>query len=440
MSTAGRFRRFELHKTPRDIDRTLRFVVRSASTNIPAYNKLLAEAGASVERFRGARDLPSLPIIQREMLVLDTPMRDRITRKADPMKCVTRLTSGSDGMPVRVFMSRTEALFRRLLLVLAWGQASQLRFPCTVIDVGVRPDLRTELEIHWHGAIRLVRIPPSSIREVNIRFLSRFRNAILAGYPSSLTLLAEHLGCEAAASLSLRMIATRGEILHNQTRTCLEKTFGCKVVDFYNCEEIGNIAWQCAENVGRLHVNTDACVVEIVDRSGKPLPHGTEGGILLTSLYNCTMPIIRYDIQDRGVFLSSFGEQCSCGSCQPSIGLVQGRDDDFVTLTDGTQVSPRLVATILEQTADELRANEGEDALFRRYQIIQDAVDHVTIRIVPAHNLRVALEQPIACSLKKLDPGMRCTVELVAEVPAAMSGKFRKVMRSIDSPEGGSTL
>ena len=265
--------RFKLNKTPRDADRALRFVVRSAFASIPAYRRLLGAAGISVPGFRGVKDLPTIPIIRREMLVLDTPLRDRINRRADPAKCVSRLTSGSDGVPVRVIMARTEALFRRLLLIRAWGQTSPLRFPLTVIDVGVGIDLRSELEVRWHGVIRLVRIPLSSISNVGIGFLGRFRRAILSGYPSSLALLAERLGAQ-SASLSLKMIATRGEILHAEVRNYLEKAFGCKVVDFYNCEEIGNIAWQCATDNSRLHVNTDACVVEIVDESGEPLPNG----------------------------------------------------------------------------------------------------------------------------------------------------------------------
>jgi phenylacetate-CoA ligase len=425
-----RLRRFGLSKGPRDVDRALRFVMRSASANIPVYRRLLEEAGVAAERFRGLEDLPKLPVVRRETLMRDGPLGSRIHRRADPGRLATSLTSGTDGAPVRILMTRTEAFFRKLLLVTAWREALPLRFPQTVIDVGVRSGLGREPEVRWHGPIHLVRVPLPLIRTLEPGVLVRFRRAILAGYPSSLVLLAERLG-DASAFLSAKAVATRGEILHAETRARLEAAFRCEVVDFYNCEEIGNVAWQCRADASRLHVNTDACVVEVVDPSGAPLPVGEEGRILVTSLYNCTMPLIRYDLRDRGLLLSSYGDPCPCGCTAPSMGILQGRDDDFVTLTSGARASPREMATVLEQAADGIRTGDFQDMPFKGYQIVQDEPDHVTVRVVPARAGDARLIQPIVDAFQIVDPGMRCTVELTEDLPAAASGKRRKVLSRV---------
>ncbi len=431
----GRVQRFKLKKSVREVDRTLRFVVRSASENIVAYSRLLKDTGTSVEHFQGAEDLPRLPVVARERLMLDTPVSHRISRRADPSRLVSRLTSGSDGMPVQVFMSRSEALFRKLMLVRAWRHVVPFRLPCTVVDVGATPDLRGALDVSWHGPIRLVRVPLSGIAGLKPDLLQKYRPAVLGGYPSSLVLLAERLTQFGVRPrlLSLRMVASRGEILHGSVRNFLEDSFGCRVADFYNCEEIGNIAWQCPADSSRLHIDTDACLVEVVDETGGHAAEGVEGKILVTSLYNCTMPFIRYEVHDRGYLLSTRGEPCECGSRLPTMGLVQGRSDDVLTLSDGTRASPRWLATALEQSVAPIRANMLESVPFRRYEIVQDAPNHVTIRIVPTTDEGRRIQQLILRAFQEIDPGMQFAVEVVRALPSAESGKLRKVRREMPS-------
>ena len=424
----ARLRRFGIRKKRQDVDRALQCMVQWAYKTVPAYRSLYDAAQSQPETFRGLIDLPSLPIVDREAFAIDTPIEDRVCRSADLTKLVSRLTSGTQGLPTRVLMSRTEALFRRLLIVRAWRYAVSVRLPLTVIDVGIREDPHAEPEISWHGAIRLVRVPLLRLGETDIRFLARFRRAILAGYPSSLSLLADHLE-EQSGDLSLRIVATRGEVLHARMRQRLERFFGCRVVDYYNCEEIGNMAWQCPADPSTMHVNTDACVLEIVDDAGDPVPLGEEGRILVTNLYNRTMPFIRYDLCDRGALLSNHGEPCACGSRQPRIGLVEGRDDDCLILTNGTRLSPRVVATVVEQTAVGLHPDSTWSAPFRQYRVVQDAVDHITVCVAPVSEPDPALESAVADAFRRIDPDMICSVTWVDGLPTARSGKFRKIMR-----------
>jgi phenylacetate-CoA ligase len=329
-------------------------------------------------------------------------------------------------------MARSESLFRKLLLLRAWGRGVPLRFPLTVIDVGTLVDARAEVEVRWHGPIRVVRVSIARLDNVDIAVLPELRGAVLSGFPSSLTLLAERV-IRRSLALSVKLVATRGEILHDAVRDFLGRAFRCTVMDFYNCEEVGNIASQCPANPHALHVNTDGCVVEIVDELGVRQPERSPGRILVTNLYNCTMPFIRYDLQDRGAFLSVSGDRCACGSKQPTMEVVQGRDDDYLLRTDGHRVSPRLVATMLERSVDALRIDGIQDTFYRRYQIVQDAADHVTVRMIPIPHVGLCIEKSISAAFRQLDPRMHCDVVFVDDLPAEPSGKFRKVMRTFGS-------
>ncbi len=435
LMSLGRMRRFGVNKSRSDVDAALQFVVRSAYASIPAYRPLLEAAGISPCDIRNVQDLPRLPIVRREDLFLDSPLVARIHRRADPSKCVRTLTSGTQGIPVSIYMSHGEAFFRKLLLLRAWRQGTRLRFPLTVIDLGTPVDSGAEVEVRWHGLVRLVRVSVASPDDADIDAMARFRGAVLSGFPSNLSLLAERVA-RGSSRLSLRLVATRGEILHDAVRDELRKGFGCPVMDFYNCEEVGSIAWQCPVDYRVMHVNADGCVVEVVNELGMPQPPGASGRILVTSLYNCTMPFIRYDLQDRGAFVSTSGERCACGSRRPTMQVVEGRDDDHVLRTDGHRMSPRFVAAAMERSIDALRAHMPYDTFYRGYQIVQDRADHVAVRVIPVPQVVGArVEDLILGAFQRLDPSMRCDVVFVDDLPVEPSGKFRKVMRTFVPPE-----
>jgi len=429
-----RLRRFRLDKTAHDVDRVLGFLVRSAYSNIPAYRRLIDAAGTDAGAIRGVADLEVLPVVRREKLLLDTPLHDRIHQHALPSRCWRGQTSGSQGIPADIYMASSEALFRKLLLVRAWRRGNDLPLPFTVIDVATSILPQADIELRWHGPVRVVRVPIARMDEVNLSRLERFRGAVLSGFPSSLGLLADRLW-EQSSRLSIRLVVTRGEILCSDVRSLLERAFRAPVMDFYNCEEAGNMARQCPEDPQILHINTDGCLVEVVDEAGHPVPEGVEGKVLVTCLYNCTMPIIRYDLQDRAIALPYDGERCTCGTRSPSIGLVQGREDDILSLPGGHRVSPRLMATTLERAIRSQGAVAQAGSLYRQYQIVQDGRDHLTVRIIPISGVSPCFEKPIAEAFREIDPDLRTSLSVVDHLPSEPSGKFRKVLRSVEESD-----
>jgi phenylacetate-CoA ligase len=436
-----RFLRFKRGKSSRDVDRVLGFLVRSSYRNVLTYRRLLDERRVLPEQIQSVADLPRLPVVDKDELFRGAPVGDRMHVGAKMARSVRTSTSGSTGFPLEICMSRGEALYRRFLLLLSWQRFGRLPTPLRVVDVGSWVRSESGVEIARRTGVSVLRISLALPVERQIEFLVRHRPHVISGYPTALEILADALGARALraapAALSPRLVATRGELLCEVARGTIETSFGCRVADFYNCEEVGNIAWQCPRDPKAYHVNTDACIVEIVDRDGSPLPAGTEGHILVTNLYNCTMPFIRYALHDRGVSLPSGRERCACGSRSPRMGVLGGRDDDYIHLPSGRRVSPRLIATAVNRSFDKLSAERGVDRFFRRFQVVQDAVDHLTIRIVPDSDRAAAFEEIIAPALQKLHPELRCTVELVDDLAHEPSGKFKKVIQGMAPTDRG---
>ena len=432
--TGDRLLRFKQRKTLRDVDRVLGFLIRSCYRNVPLYRRLLDEREVLPHLIRSAADLPHVPIMERDEVYRGGSIRDRIHARADAARCVRTSTSGSTGFPLSIYMSRGEALYRRLLLVSSWRRYGRLPFPLRVADVGSWVPGESGVEIKRRAGASVVRISIALPVERQIEILVRQRPHVVSGYPTSLGILAEELRVSPLAA-SPRLVTARGEVLYQATRQTIESGFGCRVSDLYNCEEVGNIAWECPRDPEVLHVNADACIVEIVDAEGNPLPAGVEGAVLVTNLYNCTMPFIRYALHDRGILIPSGGERCDCGSRSPRMSILGGRDDDFVYLPSGRKVSPRLVATAVHRAFDDFSGRRGVGSPLRGFQVVQDALDHLTIRIVPGSDRAVAYEEIIAPTLEKLHPALRCTVVLVDDLPREPSGKFKKVIQAM-APAG----
>ncbi|HZU19366.1 MAG TPA: phenylacetate--CoA ligase family protein, partial [Candidatus Dormibacteraeota bacterium] len=99
----------------------------------------------------------------------------------------------------------------------------------------------------------------------------------------------------------------------------------------------------CRHHLG-IHYWDDYYVIEIVDpETGRALPEGEEGEIVVTTLRKEAMPLIRYRTRDLSRLLPG---PCPCGSPHPRIARLSGRTDDMVKVR-GVQVYPAQVDAVL---------------------------------------------------------------------------------------------
>ena len=203
--------------------------------------------------------------------------------------------------------------------------------------------------------------------------LNDWQPAFLAGYPSTLALLAQE---QFARRLAIRpaLAWCGGETLEPAARDAIEDAFGCGLMNEYGASECLSIAHECAH--GWQHLHAEWVLLEGVDRDGLPVgPGEVSHTVLLTNLANWTQPVIRYDLGDR--IVRSPGP-CACGSALPAFKL-QGRADDLLALRkrDGAVVrlAPLAITTVIEEAA-------GDHV----FQVAQRAPDSLVLRFAPARN------------------------------------------------------
>ena len=131
--------------------------------------------------------------------------------------------------------------------------------------------------------------------------------------------------------IKVEQLLTVSDRIDPQLRDLVQDVFGARVIDRYSSEEFGYIALQCPVH-DHLHVCSPSLIVEIVDDDGNACEVGVPGRVLVTSLHNFAMPLIRYDIGD----IAEFGEPCNVGLNWPVIAKVNGRVRDSITLPDGS--------------------------------------------------------------------------------------------------------
>ncbi len=421
-----RFRRFVLGKTTDDVDQILRYLVQQAAWRVPFYRECWAGTGANLGRFSGIRDLPTLPITEKRAL-LERDASERIFRSALRRSTIRRGTSGMSGGPIDVHMTRGEFAFRRLTLLSRMLHDAGPALPFRIVEAGawVPPDARRDLLVQRFGPVTATYVSRILTSSEQLECVRHARPTLLTGCPTGLALLATE-ALRSGSRIRPKLVVSRGEVLRPDVRSLLCDAFACRVTDYYNAQEIGNIAWQCPDHPEMMHVNHDTCWLEIVDDDGMPVAAGVEGHVLVTNLFNATMPIIRYKLNDRAALLPAERPTCSCGSRRPTMSTPLGRDDDFILLPDDRCISPRLLD---DRIIAAFRAVGFESALSRsviQYQVVQVDRTRLTLRLTSHLPVPAAFRSAVETEIARLHPELTCDLE-IGRIEPGETGKTRRV-------------
>lgn len=170
-------------------------------------------------------------------------------------------------------------------------------------------------------------------------------------------------------------------------------------------------------------MNTDGFVVEVV-ADGRRCAAGVAVRVVLTNLHNRTMSSIRYELGDRAALLPKTEEACCCGHRGPSLSLIEGREGDYLWTTDGRQVSPRSVDSLIALAT---LSGDAFGYAVRRYRVVQEEDGRFLVHVFRTGESREPVAERIAASLRRLDPDLQVKVEVVEDLSAEPSGKFRAI-------------
>lgn len=394
--------------------RKLKEILGYAGRVVPFYRDLFRREGFDPAAVRRVEDLGRLPPLDRTTLA---GRFDDLRADPQPPGAWTRSTGGSTGRPLRFVVDRYEMTTRsahiyRGLRWLGWDLGDRLAFVWgSDIDarehrgaIGRARDLLAG--VLWLDAFTLA----SSRLDDCLRRLRAFDPDALVGYPSSLHLLARR-ALDGGPQVKLRGIETSAEVLAPAVRRDLRQAFGCAVLDRYGCREAGVVAHECP--AGSMHVNAEAVVMEC-----------ERGEVLVTTLNNRAMPLIRYRNED----LATGGEgACACGRGLPLVRGIQGRVSDIIRSPGGRLIHGEFFTHLFYDAPG-----------VKQFQVAQTGPAQLEIRVVATGDFgsdrRLAMEAAIR---RHADPAFRITWTDVEEIAPGPTGKYRfTISEMLDNPPG----
>ena len=420
----ARTERFSLGELHAYQDQRIRAIVAYAYEQVPFYRRRFDALRLKPDDIRGRVDLPKIPVLTRHDI--RSNFDDLRSRNVTPRALKTGHTSGTTGTPLTVGYDAetiwmTYAVFDRHYRWTGCRMGSG-GDRVAVVRGNVIVPLDQKAPPFWRHNRRHNQLLLSSfhLSKANMpayfEALLRFQPAVLDGYPSTLYLLAKFLQSR-GEMFPLRAAVTSSETLYDFQREAIEERFACRVFDYYALAERAVFSGECDRHEGH-HVSMEYGAVEVVDPSGQPVPRGTVGKLVGTTLHNRAMPLIRYATNDMTALREGV---CSCGRGLELMEDVTTKAEDVLTLKDGRLISP----SVLTHPFKPLDCIEGS-------QIVQTAHDVVVVRIVAGPTYTAESTQHLVRELTaRLGDDVRIDVQLVDKLEASPNGKFKWVISRV---------
>lgn len=395
----------------------LAHVLHRAATQVPYYREQWAE-----RRRRGDSAsfeyLENWPVLKKEAL-RQNPLAfvadDRNVRRM-----YREQTSGTSGTPLTLWWSKET--------VHAWFALSEARLRhwhgVSIKDnwaiLGGRsivpPNTTKPPFWVWNAPMNQLYLSANHISPITvpayIDTLRRYQITHMIVYPSSASVLAREAYEKKLIIQGIKVVITNAEPLLPWQRDCITQGLGGEVRETYGMAEIVAAASEC--QAGKLHSWPEVGWLEYLrDEVNKPALPGSSGRLICTGLLNADMPLIRYEVGDR---IGAVTEHalCKCGRTLPVLSGIEGRSNDMLIALDGRRVfwvNPVFYGLPVQEA-----------------QIIQESLDCMRVKYVPASTFTVEAERAIIGRLQERVGQVKITIEQVSNIPRGANGKFRAVI------------
>jgi phenylacetate-CoA ligase len=262
-------------------------------------------------------------------------------------------SGGSSGVR-GVFAWGWDAWAAAMASTVRWAFGFAMKHPETMTRPPVVAMIAADAPTHMSSAlpqtfrtpgVTVHRLPVTMPMKEIVASLNDLQPTRLGGYASALY----ELALEARAGrlqISPFTVVPDGEPLLAEMRGVLEQAWGAPVGSLYGTSEGCTTGSSCLMGPG-MHLTDDLLLIEPVDSDGRPVAPGKlSTKILLTNLYNPTLPLIRYEITDQ---LRVVDEPCPCGCEFTRIDDVQGRLDHTFTYEGNVVIHPHVFRSPLSR-------------------------------------------------------------------------------------------
>ncbi|MBQ0821977.1 phenylacetate--CoA ligase family protein [Microvirga terrae] len=414
--------------------RRLTGLLRHAARHVPYYQELLHNAKVVRNGMVDLSRFGQIPELTRNLL------RDQFEHlKSDDLDLRSwyrRTTGGSTGEPVVVLQDRSYDDIGRAVKDLHYEWAGRASGEPLVALWGSERDILMGSE-GWRnklsGFIRNQTLLNSwNMTKADLQryaeTLQRIRPAVIEAYAESIYALARYLNETGTRIDGVRSVISSAGTLYPFIRHEVENAFKCPVLNRYGSREVGDIAAETTSGSG-LDVFSYVNLVEVVDENGHPCGPGEEGDVLVTSLTNYSMPLIRYRLGDRAIVGAAATIPIHSVD---QLQAVTGRILDALVREDGSTVPATFFMHFLSVVH-----NSG---WIRKTQVIQKDYNRIMIKMITtAAPTDHALDEIRNTLQRVMGKNCRIDFDFVDDIPASPSGKYRYTITHLPRSDSGTS-
>lgn len=410
-SSAWRLERYQLER--------LKCLIRHAYRNVPYYRDIFRKNNLGPGDFNSLKDLKKLPVLTRDDIVNNL---DRLlSKKAERKHLTLKSTSGSTGIPVSFYRDEREEYLNYAFIDRAYAAIGG-RIYWRSVWIRQRPFVEDKItapyiyDSHFRQLTLPVHRGGKNCWEENIGLIKQYKPAYIFANPYILYDLALYVKEKGIDGLRFKFIMSGFENLYPYQRKVIEEQFQCKVYSRYECQERAVSAFECRQQAG-FHLDMEKSIVEIIDAQGKDSPPGTTGRLIMTSLRNITMPLIRYDIGDMG---SLSDTPCSCGRGLRILQSLNGRSSQVIRYGNKTLCENDLSFAVMRCKR------------VKAMQFVQEQEGELLVNIVRRDGFSEEDARDLDRYLRELiDERMRISLHYVDYISSTAMGKFPLIISKL---------
>ena len=398
-------------KSEDEIQRIASKLLRSLLRDIHDINPYYRKKLDGFPNIQTVDDLGKLPFTTKDELREAFPQN--LSRGYTTSDCIHDSTSGSTGDVLNIYHDRAAYDYYEAISIRVYrgfNYKLKYRIAYTRFDP-IKKEFYEKL-----GIFRRHYIPVHYSPQDQLNLILKYQPEVISAYPSSLYEIGRLIEEDHVPVKTPKFIISHSELLTDPTRRYIQSVFNCPVFNEYSSFEMHFIASECTDH--GMHIHMDGNVVEII-KDGERAAPGETGEIVITNLHNRAMPFIRYRTGDFGAIDE---DTCTCGRGLPLLKMIEGREDEFITLPSGARVSPRVFDPL--------------DLIFHDYvskfQIVQKTRKKFVIKVVRRKEYTKEISNLLIKEAQKcVSEPIEVEVVEVDDIERTGRGKFRAVISEV---------
>jgi len=402
-------------------------IIIYALENIPYYQKLNLETEDFTEK-NIFEDIKQIPLLSKEILRNNFSKLYRIHPELDSY---ISKSSGTTGEPVKFYQDRefSDWCMASKILYYDWAGRNlkdpMLKFWANEHEIS---SVGKMLKIMAKWARNIKHLDAFKLADNDLenyyKEINFFKPTLILGYSYSLYRLAQYIRENNYHVFSPQAVMGTAEMLYPKHRKFIEDVFNCPVFNRYGSIETGDVASECGKYEG-MHLNIFNNFVEIIDEEGNNCQPGKRGEIVINTLRNYSMPLIRYRIGDMGIISN---KKCSCGRGLPLLQELSGRVNDSFIREDGEIVAGGTISYCL--------GINWYKGIIKKYQVIQKDKNYIVVKVILKDNNKKNVRDGFNKIRKNIRNIMgentKVVFEITDEILTSASGKNRSIISEIN--------